>query len=122
MAKWHEEHIPCLTFLLDVNYFRVDGKVSCLGLGPTTPGEITTLGALRSICFQKVNSGIVKAALPADDFLPIKWADAPTEPPPDDTPAEQNAREVSNRFITRGELKKFDLVMDVQPKVLTNTL
>ena len=90
---------PHLTSLLDVYHFRVDGKVSCLGLGPTTPEEIIPLGAIRSICFQKVNTGIVKAALPVDDFLPVKWVDAPTEPPPDNPPAGQNAREVNSGSI-----------------------
>ncbi len=62
-----------------------------MGLGSTTKGEIT------GICFQKINTGDVKAALCDERFSPVKWADSPTQPPPSSSDGQQ-ARSLHDRL------------------------
>lgn len=80
------------------------GNVPCLGLGPATSNEInvntyTTPGEVTGICFQKVDTGTVKAALPLDGFVPVNWADAPTkDAPPVANEEEGVVRRLNNRL------------------------
>ena len=81
-----------------------EGKVPCFGLGPTTLRELEGgKGEIQGIYFQKVDTGIVKAAVRVDSFLPLTWEDAPTRPPaPAPAPAGQQAvvrvRNLHNRL------------------------
>ena len=75
----------------------------CLRLGPANADEInvntyTTPGEVTGICFQKVDTGIVKAALPLDGFVPVNWADAPTK---DDPPVVDEQEGVIRRLNNR---------------------
>ena len=74
-----------------------EGKVPCFGLGPTTPRALQNArGEIKGLCFQKVDTGNVKAALRVDSFLPVVWRDAPTQCPPSPPVGQQAAARVRN--------------------------
>ncbi|XP_072032530.1 uncharacterized protein [Amphiura filiformis] len=76
---------------------RPEGKVPCLGLGPTTPDELDDAkGEVTGMCFQKVDTGRLKPGLRVDSFLPVRWEDAP--PAPADAAGQQVIRDLHNRL------------------------